>query len=138
MSRLGERSWRRSATSRHALPRTIRLQPITVVEESEEERLQNGAEYAADGLVPLVERLGEGPWLDRLREVVDEVIAHAAVETSHGPIPSTSRDQRQSAPSRRSSLSAHARRGQLEMMERIAAWYAPTTAAPAVSSPPRA
>ena len=107
------------------LPRTIRLQPATVqVEESEEERLQNGAEYAADGLVPLVERLGKA--LARsVAEVVGEVIAHAAVETSHGPIPSTRAETNGNLLQVVARLYPLTRDGgQLEMAERIAAWYA--------------
>jgi hypothetical protein len=121
------------------LPRTIRLQPMTVVEESEEERLQNGAEYAADGLVPLVERLGEGPWLDRLREVVGEVIAHAAVETSHGPIPSTRAETNGNLLQVVARLYPLTRDGgQLEMAERIAAWYADDALPRSGFLPPRA
>ena len=108
----------------NALPRTIRLRPMTVVEESDEDLLQNGAEYAADGLVPLVERLGEGPWLDRLREVVSEVIARAAVPTSQGPIPSTRAETNGNLLQVVARLYPLTRDGgQLEMVERIAAWY---------------
>ncbi len=108
----------------NAFPRTIRLRPMTVVEESDEDLLQNGAEYAADGLVPLVERLGEGPWLDRLREVVSEVIARAAVPTSQGPIPSTRAETNGNLLQVVARLYPLTRDGgQLEMVERIAAWY---------------
>ncbi len=48
------------------------------------------SEYAKDGLIPIVEVTGKGyPWYDRLRGLVDDIFAHAPVETPYGTIPST-------------------------------------------------
>jgi hypothetical protein len=109
----------------NSLPRTIRLRPMTSIEESEEERVQNAAEFAADGLVPLVERLGAGPWLDRLREITAELITRAAVSTPHGPIPSVRAETNGNLLQVIARLYPLTRDpGTLAMAERIAAWYA--------------
>jgi hypothetical protein len=111
--------------SGHGLPRTIRLRPMQEVEESAEERVQNAAEFAADGLVPLIERLGPGPWLDRLREIVDQMVATAAVPTAYGPIPSARAETNGNllqVIARLYPLTRDPR--QREMAERIAIWYA--------------
>lgn len=48
------------------------------------------SEYAKDGLVPIVEITGrDRPWLQRMREIVDDVFQHARYETPYGKIPST-------------------------------------------------
>jgi hypothetical protein len=52
------------------------------------DRMYGAVEYAKDGLLPLTERLGPGPWLDRLQEVMQAVDQGAAVRTRFGPIPS--------------------------------------------------
>ena len=48
----------------------------------------NAVEYAKDGLLPLVEALGPDPWLLRLREVMDAVLAESDTPTPAGTIPS--------------------------------------------------
>ncbi len=45
-------------------------------------------EYAKDGLTPIVELLGKGPWFDRMRGIVDDIFVHARIETPYGKIPS--------------------------------------------------
>lgn len=128
---------RRLATEK--LPRTIRLRPMTMLEESEEVLLQNGAEYEADGLLPLVERLGEGPWLDRLREVTGEVIARAAVPTRQGPIPSIRAETNGILLQVVARLYPLTRdHGQLETARRIAAWYGADVLSRNGFLPPRA
>lgn len=48
------------------------------------------AEYAKDGLVPIVEITGKKyPWYDRLRGLVDDIFKHAKIDTPYGTIPST-------------------------------------------------
>jgi len=48
------------------------------------------SEYAKDGLVPIVELTGRNlPWLQRMRDIVDDVFKHAPYETPYGLIPST-------------------------------------------------
>jgi hypothetical protein len=46
------------------------------------------SEYVKDGLVPIVEVLGKGPWFDRMREITDDIWKHADYETPYGMIPS--------------------------------------------------
>ncbi|MBP1661037.1 MAG: hypothetical protein H6P95_2229 [Candidatus Aminicenantes bacterium] len=46
------------------------------------------AEYAKDGLMPVIEWGGPSPWLDRMQGLVRDVFKHAAVETPSGPVPS--------------------------------------------------
>ncbi len=48
------------------------------------------SEYAKDGLTPIVEILGpDSPWFARLRGIVDDIFAHARIDTPYGKIPST-------------------------------------------------
>jgi acetyl esterase/lipase len=47
------------------------------------------SEYAKDGLLPLTEWAGRGPWVDRMEELVRDVWAHAPVRTADGPVPSS-------------------------------------------------
>ena len=55
----------------------------------ETDRLIFGAsEYAKDGLVPMVEILGPGPWSKRMEELAEGVFAAAGVETPFGSLPS--------------------------------------------------
>ena len=46
------------------------------------------AEYAKDGLMPVVEWLGPSPWSDRMQRLVRDLFKHAAFQTPSGPIPS--------------------------------------------------
>ena len=57
---------------------------------SHDERIFGVSEYAKDGLLPLLERLGPEPWLTRLTELVDAILAESSVPTSRGPIPADS------------------------------------------------
>jgi hypothetical protein len=53
------------------------------------DRLIFGAsEYAKDGLVPMMEILGPGPWVSRMRELVEGIFELAPVETNYGALPS--------------------------------------------------
>jgi dienelactone hydrolase len=45
------------------------------------------AEYAKDGLIPVTELLGPGPWLDRMRDLVAAIFEHAPVASDFGPLP---------------------------------------------------
>lgn len=54
-------------------------------------RLIFGAsEYAKDGLMPALEWLGASPWSERMIGLVEDIWAHAAIETPFGRIPSSS------------------------------------------------
>ena len=46
------------------------------------------AEYAKDGLLPISEWLGPSPWLERMKQLTQDVFKHAAYETPAGKIPS--------------------------------------------------
>ncbi|MFH1071066.1 MAG: hypothetical protein V1794_15715 [Candidatus Glassbacteria bacterium] len=53
------------------------------------DRLIFGAsEYAKDGLVPMLEILGPGPWSERMAELVEGIFVAAAIETKWGKLPS--------------------------------------------------
>jgi hypothetical protein len=45
------------------------------------------AEYAKDGLLPLIDRLGPDDWLPRLREIADLIVASSNTPTPEGMIP---------------------------------------------------
>jgi hypothetical protein len=69
------------------LPCTIRFAPVRRAPLEPRARIAGALEFAADGLLPAAERFGPGPWLDRLAEVLDAVVARSAVATPAGPIP---------------------------------------------------
>lgn len=46
------------------------------------------AEYAKDGLMPMTEWLGPGPWLDRMQGLVQDVFKHAPLNSPVGKWPS--------------------------------------------------
>ena len=48
------------------------------------------SEYCKDGLLPIVELLGEGPWLDHLEALATRVCELSSVPTAYGPIPADS------------------------------------------------
>ena len=52
------------------------------------DQMYGAVEYAKDGLLPLTERLGDGPWLARMREIAGAVDAASAVRTRFGSIAS--------------------------------------------------
>jgi hypothetical protein len=52
--------------------------------------MYGAVEYAKDGMLPLVERLGAGPWEDRLQELAQSVDLAGTSETRFGPIASES------------------------------------------------
>ena len=52
------------------------------------DRVYGAVEYAKDGLLPLTERLGPGPWLGRMQEIMQAVDEQSAVKTRFGSIPS--------------------------------------------------
>lgn len=46
------------------------------------------AEYAKDGLMPITEWLGPSPWLDRMKDLVQDIFEHQSIGTLAGPVPS--------------------------------------------------
>lgn len=56
-----------------------------------DDRIFGTAEYAKDGLLPMVDRLGPDPWLGRLVEIADKILAASATPTrEHGMLPADS------------------------------------------------
>ena len=73
------------------LPRDVDLETGLPLAQTLDERIFGAAEYAKDGLLPLIDRLGPDPWLGRLREVADAVLAASATPTrGRGLIPADS------------------------------------------------
>ncbi len=48
------------------------------------------SEYAKDGLMPITEWLGQGPWLDRMEALIEDVWKHAPADSRFGKLPSKS------------------------------------------------
>ncbi len=46
-----------------------------------------GAEYCKDGLLPMTEAMGRGPWVERMTGLIDAIFAAAPVETEYGMLP---------------------------------------------------
>lgn len=58
---------------------------------SARDRIFGVAEYAKDGLLPMLDRLGPDPWLGRLAELADRLVAASATPTrDYGLIPADS------------------------------------------------
>ncbi|MDP8924094.1 MAG: hypothetical protein M3O34_14595, partial [Chloroflexota bacterium] len=73
------------------LPRDVDLLTDRPVAQELDERIFGAAEYAKDGLLPLLDRLGPEPWLGRLREIADAVLDASDTPTrSSGAIPADS------------------------------------------------
>jgi hypothetical protein len=89
-----------------------------------EDQMLANVEYAKDGLLPLVELLGPDPWLGRMQEIVEGVVAAAPIPTSRGNIPSEEAEVNGSLLQVLARLSwQHGDPRQLEMGRRIAAVY---------------
>lgn len=71
------------------LPTAVDLNSHRQKQEDHEDRVYGAVEYAKDGLLPLLERLGQGgPWLGRMKELMRAVDDRAAVVTRYGLIAS--------------------------------------------------
>ena len=82
------------------------------------------AEYAKDGLLPIAEVIGRGPYFDRLCGIADDLCEQAAFETPLGKIPSDSHEVNGDIMQVLARLfSATGREKYLEMGERIAGYY---------------
>lgn len=80
----------RALTTRHAgLPDWFSLtnRAFTYADTNLARLIFNAAEYGKDGLLPMTERMGRGPWFDRLVELMDAVFAAAPVPSDFGPLP---------------------------------------------------
>lgn len=47
------------------------------------------AEYCKDGLLPMTEVMGPGPWLDRMKDLVDAIFEHCSVQSEYGLLPAS-------------------------------------------------
>ena len=83
---------RRLAPAPPQLPDDLLLPGGRLAGQSADERMFGAAEYAKDGLLPLVERLGRDPWLGRLEEIVGAILAGSTTPTHRGPIPGDSNE----------------------------------------------
>lgn len=70
------------------LPRSVDLRNGEIVDETVEDRIFGAVEYAKDGLLPMLERLGVTQWRLRLEDVVNKVMEASPVVTKYGRIPS--------------------------------------------------
>jgi hypothetical protein len=70
------------------LPTSIYLDSGEMLDESAERRIFGAIEYAKDGLLPVLERIGPTEWLDRMHEVANAVIDASPVESRYGRLPS--------------------------------------------------
>lgn len=75
------------------LPRAISLASGDVLDETVDQRIFGAVEYAKDGLLPILERVGATEWLDRLHEVVRAIIEASPVETRFGRLPSSTTEK---------------------------------------------
>jgi hypothetical protein len=74
-----------------AVPDDVRIPGGQPVGLNLKDRIFGNAEYAKDGLLPMVDRLGPEPWLGRLVEVAEEIIAASETPTrNHGMVPADS------------------------------------------------
>ncbi len=46
------------------------------------------AEYSKDGLVPIMEWMGRGSWVDRMEQLITDIWKHAPIDTRSGKLPS--------------------------------------------------
>jgi hypothetical protein len=68
-------------------PCVLSLDSGTPLETDSPWRVPRATEFAADGLLPPTERLGDGPWRDRLREVARVVVDEASASSPVGALP---------------------------------------------------
>jgi len=73
-----------------AMPCSIEFGSGKVIEADADTLIRGASEYTRDGLLTVTERLGAGPWFDRMVEGVDAILEAAYVETAAGPIPANS------------------------------------------------
>ena len=107
-----------------ALPRSIRFRPTRVMEQDLPEVIFGASEYAKDGLLAVAERLGRGPWFERLEEITQALIDAAGVRTKSGRICSPRTEVNGEMLQVLSRLYSATRKGQyLQMAESIAEAY---------------
>jgi len=70
------------------MPCALRLGSLGAIERGQEEVVFGASEFAKDGLLAIAERMGSGPWFDRLEEVESALLEDASVATDYGLIAS--------------------------------------------------
>jgi hypothetical protein len=70
-----------------ALPDDLLAPDGHAADQPTERRIFGIAEYAKDGLLPMIDRLGPDDWLPRLREIADLILIASTTQTDGGPIP---------------------------------------------------
>jgi len=68
------------------MPCSIELYSGQVINEDRQGVIFGASEYAKDGLLAVTERLGRGPWFERMEEVMNALIDAAYVQTEAGKI----------------------------------------------------
>jgi hypothetical protein len=69
-----------------SMPCSIKLYSGQVINEDRQRALFSASEYAKDGLLAITERFGQGPWFERMEEVMNALIDAAYVQTEAGRI----------------------------------------------------
>jgi hypothetical protein len=75
-------------TEAQGLPADVDLTSDRAQDQDLEQRTYGAVEFAKDGLLPLTERLGRGPWFNRMQQLARATDTTASVPTPFGPIPS--------------------------------------------------
>jgi len=70
------------------LPETVDLKTGLPVGDMLYRKIFGAVEYCKDGLLPILERIGETDWLSRLHEVMGSIIEASPYETRFGRLPS--------------------------------------------------
>jgi hypothetical protein len=90
LDRESEDLWLETLASERAIcgpvPCSIELYSGRVINEDNQRVLFSASEYAKDGLLAVSERFGQGPWFERLEEVMNALIDAAYVDTEAGRI----------------------------------------------------
>ncbi|MCP4536085.1 MAG: hypothetical protein GY832_02965 [Chloroflexi bacterium] len=68
------------------MPCSIELYSGQVIDEEMSRIIFSASEYAKDGVLAVSERFGQGPWFDRMEEIMNALIDAAYVETEAGKI----------------------------------------------------
>lgn len=71
-----------------SLPDTVDIHAGGFIQErvDREELIFGASEYAKDGLMPMTEMLGKGPWLDRMEEMMRDIWAEASASGPPSPV----------------------------------------------------
>jgi hypothetical protein len=73
-----------------SMPCAVQLSTRKVGNQELHDRIFGASEYAKDGLLAVSERFGQGPWFNRIEEVMKSIMDAATIKTEHGKIASQS------------------------------------------------